>query len=637
MSQTKKYPYTIISNKFETYLKINKQKSLLKLIVCGSVDDGKSTLIGRLLHDSKKIYNDHYEQLKFDSKKNGTQGKDIDLALLVDGLSAEREQGITIDVAYRYLDTEKRKFILLDTPGHEQFTRNMITGASNAELAIILIDAQKGILTQTRRHTYLCHLMGIKNFILAVNKIDLVKYNQEKFNKIKEEYKIFAKRIGISILKVIPISSLKGDNVFNLSKNTPWFNELSLMDFLKAIQVDDKDKRLQTFCMPVQWVNRPNLDFRGYSGKIETGKVKVGDQVAIQPLGKTTQIKSIVTYDGNIDIAFAGQSITLTLKDDVDCSRGQIISSALKPLDVADQFETTIIWMDDDELIPGRSYYLKIGTQIVSAIVTKPKFKINVNTLERLATETFFINDIGIANITTDRLIPFSTFSDNKALGSFILINKITNATSCAGFINFSLSQNHNIRWENITVNRKYHAKLKNQLPTVIWMTGLSGSGKSAIANVLQEKLIKMKHHTFILDGDNIRHRLNKDLGFTNADRIENIRRIGEVAKLMTDAGLIVIVAFISPFRLERKMVREMMEPNEFFEVFIDTPIEIAEARDPKGLYAKARSGLLKNFTGIDSKYEIPKYPDIHIKNVDISIDEAAEQIIDKISKRLNI
>ena len=621
----------LITQDIDAYLQMHQNKSLLRFITCGSVDDGKSTLIGRLLYDSKMIFEDQLAQLKVDSKKIGTQGQEIDFALLVDGLNAEREQGITIDVAYRYFSSEKRKFIVADTPGHEQYTRNMVTGASNAQLAVILIDARKGVLIQTRRHSYVCHLLGIKNIILAINKMDLVDYDQVTFDAIVCDYKNFADSIGIEKFIAIPISGLKGDNIVSLSAKTTWYNGSTLLTHLEDVKILQNTGGIRNFRMPVQWVNRPNQNFRGFSGKIVAGTVKPGDKVRILPSGKTSHVDRIVTYDGDLDQAVSDQSITLTLKDEVDCSRGQIIVSASSPLESADQFETILIWMDENTLIPGRSYYLKIGTETVSAIVSKLKYKINVNTMEKIAAKTLNLNDISIANVTTDRSIPFTPYNENRTLGGFILIDKMTNITVGAGLINFALRRANNIHLQAMDVTRDHRAKLKNQKPAVIWMTGLSGSGKSSIANAVEKKLLQMKRHTFILDGDNVRLGLNKDLGFTNTDRIENIRRVGQVAKLMTDAGLIVIVAFISPFQSERDMVRQMMDSNEFVEVFIDTPLSVAEERDVKGLYAKARSGQIKNFTGIDSPYEIPKNPDIHIKTIDLTIDEAAEQILRKI------
>ncbi|MDG2295463.1 MAG: sulfate adenylyltransferase subunit CysN [Paracoccaceae bacterium] len=618
----------LIAADINAYLEAHQHKSLLRFITCGSVDDGKSTLIGRLLYDSKMIFEDQLEQLESDSKKLGTQGDEIDFALLVDGLAAEREQGITIDVAYRFFATDKRKFIVADTPGHEQYTRNMVTGASTADLAVILIDARKGILTQTRRHSYLCHLIGIKNILLAVNKMDLVHYAEETFDQIVEDYKRFATEIGIGKFAALPISGFKGDNITALSANTPWYQGSTLMQHLETINLEQAHDDQDAFRMPVQWVNRPNLDFRGFCGKIASGQVHPGDEIRILPSGKTSYVDRIVTQDGDLDVAQKDQSVTLTLRDEVDCSRGQIITAAKEPLEVADQFETTLIWMEEEALTPGRAYYLKIGAQTVSATVAEPKYQINVNTLDHSAAKTLELNSIGVANITTDRAIPFAPYTENRELGGFILIDKITNATVAAGLINFALRRAQNIHWQATDINRDHHANLKNQKPMVLWLTGLSGSGKSTIANAIEKKLAQMNRHTFLLDGDNVRHGLNKDLGFTEADRIENIRRVGEVARLMTDAGLIVITAFISPFRAEREMVRQMMQPGEFIEVFIDTPLHIAEQRDVKGLYAKARAGELKNFTGIDSPYEAPENPEIIIDTTQMDVEPAADKIV---------
>ncbi len=623
----------LIAQDIETYLKIHQNKTLMRFITCGSVDDGKSTLIGRLLYDSKMIFEDQLDQLVTDSKRNGTQGDEIDFALLVDGLAAEREQGITIDVAYRFFATEKRKFIVADTPGHEQYTRNMVTGASNADLAIILVDARKGILTQTRRHSYLAHLIGVKNIVLAVNKMDLIGYEQTRFDQIVKDYHSFASDIGIEKFTAIPISGFKGDNIALLSTNTSWYTGATLIQHLETVELGQDEYLEGEFHMPVQWVNRPNLDFRGFSGKIASGVIVPGDKIRILPSGKTSTVSRIVTYDGDKDVAVAGQSVTITLSDDVDCSRGQVISAANDPLEIADQFEVTLIWMDDDALIPGRSYYLKIGTQTVSASIASPKYQINVNTSEHIASKSLELNDIGVATVTTDRAIPFAPYYKNRDLGGFILIDKTTNSTVGAGIIHFALRRAQNIHWQSTDIKRTDHASLKNQKPLVLWMTGLSGSGKSTIANAVEKKLARMNRHTFLLDGDNIRHGLNKDLGFTDADRIENIRRVGEISKLMADAGLIVLTAFISPFKSERGMVRNMMEPGEFIEIYVDTPLSIAEKRDVKGLYAKARLGELKNFTGIDSPYEAPDHAEIHIDTTRMSIDEAAEFIINKLIK----
>ncbi|MBB5371904.1 sulfate adenylyltransferase subunit CysN [Acidocella aromatica] len=621
----------LIAQDIDAYLEKHQHKSMLRFITCGSVDDGKSTLIGRLLYDSKMIFEDQLAALEADSKKVGTQGQNIDFALLVDGLAAEREQGITIDVAYRFFATEKRKFIVADTPGHEQYTRNMITGASTADLAVILIDARKGVLTQTRRHSYLAHLIGIRNIVLAVNKMDLIGYDQAKYEAIVEEYRKFADSIGIKSFVPMPISGFMGDNITTKSANTPWYHGVPLIEHLETVELDVAADQAKPFRLPVQWVNRPNLDFRGFSGLIASGVVKPGDAVRVLPSGKTSTVTRIVTLDGDLPQAVAGQSITLCFADEIDCSRGDVITLADAPVQVADQFEATIVWMADEALTPGRAYWLKLGTQTVSASVHAPKYQVNVNTLEHMAAKTLELNAIGVANIATDRAIPFEAYESNRTLGGFILIDKMTNATVAAGMIHFALRRSQNVHWQALDISREVHAGLKNQKPAVLWFTGLSGAGKSTIANLVEKKLVRMNRHTFLLDGDNVRHGLNKDLGFTQADRIENIRRVGEVAKLMTDAGLIVLTAFISPFRSEREMVRQMMQPGEFIEIFIDTKLEEAEKRDVKGLYKKARSGELKNFTGIDSPYEPPEVPEIHIDTSKITPEEAADLIIERL------
>ncbi|WIA57218.1 sulfate adenylyltransferase subunit CysN [Sphingobium sp. WTD-1] len=621
----------LIAQDIDAYLDVHQHKTMLRFITCGSVDDGKSTLIGRLLYDSKMIFEDQLEALQADSKRVGTQGGEIDFALLVDGLAAEREQGITIDVAYRFFATEKRKFIVADTPGHEQYTRNMVTGASTADLAVILIDARKGILTQTRRHSYLAHLIGIRNIVLAVNKMDLVGYDQAVFDRIVADYAAFAQSIGISAFTPIPISGFKGDNITARSENTPWYQGPTLMAHLESVEVDATTAAAKPFRMPVQWVNRPNLDFRGFAGLIASGSVKPGDAVRGLPSGKTSTISRIVTLDGDLDEAIAGQSVTLCFADEIDCSRGDVIAVADNPPQVSSQFEATIVWMDDEAMLPGRPYWLKIGTQSVSATVQAPKYVVNVNTMEHLAAKTLDLNAIGVAELATDKPISFEPYADNRTLGGFILIDKISNRTVAAGMLHFSLRRAQNVHWQATDIGRQDHAALKNQLPRILWFTGLSGSGKSTIANEVEKRLALMNRHTFLLDGDNIRHGLNKDLGFTEADRIENIRRVGEVAKLMADAGLIVLTAFISPFRAEREMVREMLPDGEFIEIFVDTPLEVAEARDVKGLYKKARSGSLKNFTGIDSPYEAPTSPEIRVNTVEMTPQEAAEHIIRKI------
>ncbi|WP_088182508.1 sulfate adenylyltransferase subunit CysN [Sphingobium sp. Z007] len=618
----------LIAEDIDQYLKVHEHKTMLRFITCGSVDDGKSTLIGRLLYDSKMIFEDQLAALEADSKKVGTHGQEIDFALLVDGLAAEREQGITIDVAYRFFGTEKRKFIVADTPGHEQYTRNMVTGASTADLAVILIDARKGILTQTRRHSYLAHLIGIRNIVLAVNKMDLVGYDQAVFDSIVSDYAAFARSIGITAFTPMPISGFKGDNITGPSANTPWYTGPALIEHLETVEVNSAADADKPFRMAVQWVNRPNLDFRGFSGQIATGSVRPGDAIRVLPSGKTSAITRIVTLNGDLDEAVAGQSVTLCFADEVDCSRGDVIAASDNPPQVADQFEVTIVWMADEEMLPGRSYWLKIGTQTVTATVQQPKYQVNVNTMEQLAAKTLELNAIGVANLSTDKQIVFEPYADNRTLGGFILIDKITNATVAAGMLHFSLRRAQNVHWQATDVSRDFHAGLKNQKPAVLWFTGLSGAGKSTIANLVEKKLARMNRHTFLLDGDNVRHGLNKDLGFTDADRVENIRRVGEVAKLMTDAGLIVITAFISPFRAERDMVRQMMQPGEFIEVHIDSTLADAEARDVKGLYKKARAGQLKNFTGIDSPYEAPEDPEIRIDTAEMTAEEAAEAIV---------
>lgn len=621
----------LIASDIDAYLATHQHKSLLRFITCGSVDDGKSTLIGRLLYDSKMIFEDQLASLEADSKRVGTQGQNIDFALLVDGLAAEREQGITIDVAYRFFTTEKRKFIVADTPGHEQYTRNMVTGASTADLAIILIDARKGVLTQTRRHSYLAHLIGIKNIVLAVNKMDLVDYDVLRYDHIVEDYRCFARDIGITDFTAIPISGFKGDNIIAPSPNMPWFKGKPLIELLESVELDVTGDQQKPFRLPVQWVNRPNLDFRGFAGQIASGVVYKGDGVRILPSGKTSTVSRIVTFDGDLDEAVAGQSVTLCLADEVDCSRGDVIALADNPPQSADQFEANLVWMADEALTPGRAYWLKLGTQTVSATVQSPKYQVNVNTLEQLAAKTLELNAIGVAELTTDRPVVFESYADNRVLGGFILIDKITNATVAAGMLNFSLRRAQNVHWQAIEISREAHAKQKGQSPKLLWFTGLSGSGKSTIANLVEKKLHALGRHSFLLDGDNVRHGLNKDLGFTDTDRIENIRRVGEVAKLMTDAGLIVLTAFISPFRAEREMVRGMLPAGEFLEIFIDTPLADAEARDVKGLYKKARAGELKNFTGIDSPYEAPEAPDIRIDTTRMSPEAAAELIVEQV------
>ena len=623
----------LIAEDIHAYLDRHRHKTLLRFITCGSVDDGKSTLIGRLLYDSKMIFEDQLAALESDSRRVGTQGQDFDFALLVDGLAAEREQGITIDVAYRFFNTEKRKFIVADCPGHEQYTRNMVTGASTADLAVILVDARKGMLVQTRRHSYLCHLIGIRNLVLAVNKMDLVGYDKATYDAIVAEYAAFAASIGIKGFTAIPISGFKGDNITAApSPNTPWYAGPSLIEHLETVGVNAAREAAGPFRLPVQWVNRPNLDFRGFSGLIASGSVKPGNQVRVLPSGKTSTVTRLVAPEGDLDEAVAGQSVTLCLADEIECSRGSVIAAADSPPESADQFQATLVWLDDQPLRVGRAYWLKLATQTVSATVQQPKYEINVNdpagSGSHLAAKTLELNAIGVAELTTDRPMVFEPYADSRPLGGFILIDKLTNATVAAGMLLFSLRRAQNVHWQALDIDRAQHARLKNQAAKVLWFTGLSGAGKSTIANEVEKRLAMMNRHTFLLDGDNVRHGLNKDLGFTEADRIENIRRVGEVAKLMADAGLIVLTAFISPFRAEREMVRQMLPEGEFIEIHVDTPLEVAEARDVKGLYRKARAGELKNFTGIDSPYEPPEAPEIRVNTAQMTAAEAAEHII---------
>ncbi len=626
---------SLIAEDIDGYLAQHQHKDMLRFITCGSVDDGKSTLIGRLLYDSKMIFEDQLAALESDSKKVGTQGQEIDFALLVDGLAAEREQGITIDVAYRFFNTEKRKFIVADCPGHEQYTRNMVTGASTADLAVILVDARKGVLVQTRRHSYLCHLIGIGNVVLAVNKMDLVDYDQAVFDGIVRDYAAFAASIGIESFAALPISGFKGDNITATSPNMPWYRGPTLIEHLETVQVRASTDADRPFRLPVQWVNRPNLDFRGFAGLIASGRVCPGDEVRVLPSGKTSTVTRIVTLNGDLDAAVAGQSVTLCLADEIDCSRGDVIALASEPPQVSDQFEATLVWLDDAPMHVGRAYWLKLATQTASVTVQQPKYAINVNAVgdsgEHIAVKTLELNAIGVAEIATDRAIVFEPYAQSRTLGGFILIDKLTNATVAAGMLHFSLRRAQNVHWQALDVSREAHAALKHQHPAVLWFTGLSGSGKSTIANLVEKKLHALGHHTFLLDGDNVRHGLNKDLGFTEADRIENIRRVGEVAKLLTDAGLIVLTAFISPFRAERDMVRAMLPDSEFVEIFVDTPLEVAEARDVKGLYKKARAGQLKNFTGIDSPYEQPEAAELRIDTTREASEAAAERIVDYI------
>ncbi|HWK74761.1 MAG TPA: sulfate adenylyltransferase subunit CysN [Povalibacter sp.] len=617
----------LIATDIQAYLAAHERKSLLRFITCGSVDDGKSTLIGRLLYESKMVFEDQLAALEADSKKVGTQGGDLDFALLVDGLAAEREQGITIDVAYRFFSTERRKFIVADTPGHEQYTRNMVTGASTADVAVILIDARKGVLTQTRRHSYIVSLLGIRHVVLAINKMDLVDFSKDIYDAIVTEYREFAQQIGLENIVPIPLAALKGDNILERSARTRWYDGPTLMSHLESVEIDD-DLQARPFRLPVQWVNRPNHDFRGFAGTIASGTIRQGDAVRVLPSGRQSRVARIVTHDGDLEQAVAGQSITLTLTDEIDISRGDVLTAAAAPASVADQFQATIIWMHDEPMLPGRPYIIKLGTSTVTGSITTPKYKVNVNTLEHLAAKQLELNEIGVCNLSLDRPIAFDPYTENREMGGFILIDKLSNDTVGAGLLNFALRRAENIHWQALDVNKYARASLKGQKACVLWFTGLSGAGKSTVANLVEKRLHAIGRHTYTLDGDNVRHGLNKDLGFTDADRVENIRRVAEVSRLMVDAGLIVLVSFISPFRSERRLARELTQPGEFFEVFVDTPLAEAEKRDPKGLYKKARRGELKNFTGIDSPYEPPEKAEIHLQTALYSPEEAAEQIL---------
>ncbi|MCB1255759.1 MAG: sulfate adenylyltransferase subunit CysN [Microthrixaceae bacterium] len=619
----------LLERDIEAYLGRHENKSMLRFITCGSVDDGKSTLIGRLLYDSHLIFEDQLVALESDSRKVGTQGDAIDFALLVDGLVAEREQGITIDVAYRFFSTERRKFIVADTPGHEQYTRNMVTGASTADLAVILIDARKGVLTQTRRHSYLVSLLGIREVVVAVNKMDLVDWSEETFRSIETDYATFAAELGIDNVTCIPLSALLGDNITRPSVEMDWYSGPTLLETLETVEVAD-DVINGPFRMPVQWVNRPDHTFRGFSGQIVGGRIQPGDPVRVLPSGQTSTVSRIVTADGDLEEAVAGQSVTIALDDEIDISRGDVIASGDAPPAVADQFECQLVWMSDDELLPGRPYLLKIGTRTVTATVTRPKYSINVNTLEHTAAAALELNEIGACNISLDRAIPFDPYSENREMGGFILIDRFTNATVGAGMLNFALRRADNIHWQSLAVDKASRSKLNMQRPVMVWFTGLSGAGKSTVANLVERRLHGLGLRTYLLDGDNVRHGLNRDLGFTDADRVENIRRVAEVGALMVDAGLIVLSSFISPFRAERLMARELLDDGEFIEVFVDSGLDAAEERDPKGLYAKARRGELVNFTGIDSPYEPPENPEIHLDTSGaVTPEDSALKVVD--------
>jgi len=610
------------------YLRAQQYKGLLRFITCGSVDDGKSTLIGRLLYESKMLFEDQLAQLEADSKKMGTQGDNLDFALLVDGLAAEREQGITIDVAYRFFATDRRKFIVADTPGHEQYTRNMVTGASTADLAILLVDARYGVQTQTRRHSYLVKTLGIRRVVLAINKLDMVDYSREIYERIEAEYRDFARQIELADIVCIPMSALRGDNITEPSANTPWYDGPTLMGYLENVPIDSARAEEESFRLPVQWVNRPNLDFRGFAGSISAGEIRLGDHLRALPSGRESRVASIIGASGECARAARGQAVTLTLEDEIDVSRGDVLACVEDPPAVADQFEATLVWMHEDAMLPGRPYLIKLGTRTVGMTVAQPKYKVNVNTLEHLAARTLEVNEIGVCNVHLDQPVAFDPYTRNRDLGGFIVIDRLTNNTVGAGMLHFALRRAQNVHWQAIDVDRRAHAALKHQVPRIVWFTGLSGAGKSTVANLVEKRLHAQGHHTYLLDGDNVRHGLNKDLGFSEADRVENIRRVAEVARLMLDAGLIVLVSFISPFRSERDMARALVADGEFVEVFIDTPLDVAEQRDPKGLYRKARRGELKNFTGIDSPYEPPEHPEIRIDTTADAPEAAAERIV---------
>ena len=609
------------------FLQDQADKQTLRFITCGSVDDGKSTLIGRLLYESKSIFDDQLKALESDSRQYGTQGEKVDLALLVDGLQAEREQGITIDVAYRFFATSRRRFIVADTPGHEQYTRNMATGASTADLAVILVDARKGVLTQTRRHSRIAAMMGIAQVVLAVNKMDLVAFEEQVFNAIVADYLAFAASLGFSVIQAIPVSGLDGDNVLLGSSRMPWYTGPSLLAHLDTVVIDEVGDGC-AFRMPVQWVNRPHLDFRGFCGRVAQGVVRAGDAVRVLPSGVQTRVKAVISGFGEVAQASASDAVTLTLVDEVDASRGDVLVAADAPPEVADQFEVRLLWMTEHPMSPGRQYLMKLACKEVTATVSTIKYQIDVNTGVHLAARTLQLNEIAVANLATSAPLVFEPYASNRTLGSFILIDKLSFETVAAGMIDFALRRASNIHWQALEIDQAARAIQKQQTPRCVWFTGLSGSGKSTIANLLDKRLYAQGRHTYVLDGDNVRHGLNRDLGFTEADRVENIRRVAEVARLMVDAGLIVLVSFISPFRSERRMARELFGKDEFVEVFVDTPLPECERRDVKGLYAKARRGELKNFTGIDSGYEAPEAPEIHLQPAIDSAEVCVEQIL---------
>lgn len=613
----------------QEFIEQESSKTMLRFITCGSVDDGKSTLIGRLLYDSQLLYDDQLEELKRDSKSRAFADGDLDFSLLVDGLAAEREQSITIDVAYRFFSTAKRKFIVADTPGHEQYTRNMATGASTADAAVLLVDARLGVSTQTRRHAYILSLMGTKSIILAINKIDLKDYSEQVFNEICADFEAFASNLGFSSIYAIPVSALKGDNIKSSSERMPWFSGKPLLTYLEDLEPERSDSGL--FRFPVQWVNRPNLDFRGYSGTVVSGEIAVGDELLVGSSLKRSRIKSIVSMDGEWPCAVAGDAVTLTLEDEIDISQGDVLHKPGEPQQSSDQFQAHMIWMHEDPMLPERSYLMKIGTQTTPARITELKYAININTAEHLPATKVDLNEIAVCNFSTAQAITFDNYAENHATGGFILIDRISNTTVAAGMIDFGLHRGQNLSWQALKIDRQLRAGMKSQRPIIVWFTGLSASGKSTVADIVEQKLAAQNKHTYLLDGDNFRHGLNKDLGFTDADRVENIRRVAEVARILADSGLIVLTAFISPFRQERRMAREIAGDIKFIEVFVDTPLEICEARDPKGLYAKARRGEIPNFTGIGSAYEPPEHPDIHLDAGHRDAEDLANDVLRKL------
>jgi bifunctional enzyme CysN/CysC len=624
----------LVSDDILAYLDAHEHKSLLRFITCGSVDDGKSTLIGRLLWESQLLFEDQLAALEVDSRRVGTQGDDLDFALLLDGLAAEREQGITIDVAYRYFSTDRRKYIVADTPGHEQYTRNMVTGASSADCAVILLDARKGVLTQTRRHSYLVRLLGIHHVAVAVNKMDLVDFSEERFGEIAAEYGAFAAQLGLEDVTVIPLSALRGDNVVEPSVAMPWYSGPTLMGYLEAVEVDQERMQDAPFRLPVQWVNRPTSDFRGFTGTIAGGSVAAGDRVLVLPRGQETTVERVVSFDGDLERAVAGQAVTVTLTDEVDVSRGDIIAALAEPAPVGDQFEATVVWMAEEPLLRGRTYLMRAGTKTVAATVAPVKYKLDVDTLDRIAANELELNAIGVVNLELSEPIAFDSYEENRDTGGFILIDRITNRTVGAGLLRFALRRSHTVAWQALEVDRAARAEAKAQTPFVVWLTGLPGAGKSSIADVVERRLHALGRHTYLLDGANLRHGLSKDLGFTPSDRAENNRRAGEVAKILTDAGLIVIAAFVSPFRADRETARSLFAEREYLEVFVDLPTELAAERDTKGLYAKASHGGLENLTGAGSAYEPPESPDVHLDMTELDVEAAADRIVTALEER---